>query len=412
MKQENELWMKKMKEMLDNYSEPLPAGGWEKLEKELTPRKRLYLFKEWRAVAAAVLLLAVLGSSLLFLNTDTAEEIQHTSVPVLASVPDDMPVQPETDPTVTTNEAGRLKPVAQLTEHRTPKQEQNLNEKIELKEAFIGVELVPQEPIEEEETVAQQQESAKSDVEERKMARPSSRDKLHLPVEKRSASSDKKGWSVGVNVNSSALSSSGTNGGGNGELVLHGLSNQFASTDIIDIPSDLFLVMGEGMPYLAARKEVEDIKHRQPITVGLSVRKGITRSISLESGVTYTLLSSDVTIAGNAENKVDQDLHYIGIPLRANWNMVDTKKFTLYLSAGGAVEKCVYGKLGSEKKTVDPLQFSLLGAVGAQLNLSNRVGLYVEPGVSYYFDDGSSTETIRKDKPFNINLQAGIRFTY
>ncbi len=31
--EEKELWMNKLKEKLGNYSEPLPASGWEQLEK-------------------------------------------------------------------------------------------------------------------------------------------------------------------------------------------------------------------------------------------------------------------------------------------------------------------------------------------------------------------------------------------
>lgn len=79
---------------------------------------------------------------------------------------------------------------------------------------------------------------------------------------------------------------------------------------------------------------------------------------------------------------------------------------------GGAIEKCVYGKIGTESETVKPVQLSVMGAVGAQYNISNRVGLYVEPGVSYFFDDGSSIQTIRKENPCNFTLQAGIRLTY
>ena len=62
--------------------------------------------------------------------------------------------------------------------------------------------------------------------------------------------------------------------------------------------------------------------------------------------------------------------------------------------------------------TVYPLQFSVSGAVGAQFNATMLIGVYVEPGVAYFFDDGSDVQTIRKDTPFNFNLQAGIRFTY
>ena len=123
------------------------------------------------------------------------------------------------------------------------------------------------------------------------------------------------------------------------------------------------------------------------------------------------MLASEITNEGNAE-KVDQKLHYIGIPVRANWNFVNNKNFTMYVSAGGAIEKCVYGKIASEKETVKPVQLSVMGAVGAQYNISNRVGIYVEPGGSYFFDDGSAVETIRKENPTNFTLQAGIRLTY
>ena len=76
------------------------------------------------------------------------------------------------------------------------------------------------------------------------------------------------------------------------------------------------------------------------------------------------------------------------------------------------IEKCIYGKIGSEKQTVKPLQFSLTGAIGAQVNVTRRLGIYAEPGVAYFFDDGSDMQTIRKETPLNFNIQAGLRFTY
>ena len=30
----------------------------------------------------------------------------------------------------------------------------------------------------------------------------------------------------------------------------------------------------------------------------------------------------------------------------------------------------------------------------------------------YYFNDGSDIQTIRKENPFNFNIQAGVRLTY
>jgi hypothetical protein len=44
--------------------------------------------------------------------------------------------------------------------------------------------------------------------------------------------------------------------------------------------------------------------------------------------------------------------------------------------------------------------------------LCRFLSLYAEAGVDYYIDNGSSIETIRSEKPFNVNLQAGFRFGF
>ena len=84
-------------------------------------------------------------------------------------------------------------------------------------------------------------------------------------------------------------------------------------------------------------------------------------------------------------------------------------------------EKCISGKLNtkelsgkdiSEDVSVKPLQWPLNGALGAQYNITPKMGIFVEPGVVYFFNDGSKVETIRKETPFNFNLQLGLRISY
>ena len=92
--EEKELWMNKLKEKLADYSEPVPASGWEQLEKELMPpvERRIYPYRRWMMVAAAVILLAVVSSvSLYFLGTPAADHIRNTQTPALASMPDALP---------------------------------------------------------------------------------------------------------------------------------------------------------------------------------------------------------------------------------------------------------------------------------------------------------------------------------
>ena len=167
-------------------------------------------------------------------------------------------------------------------------------------------------------------------------------------------------------------------------------------------------------------------KHKLPIKAGLSVRYKITPRLSLESGVTYSYLSSELT-AGSKGNRyeTEQTLQYIGIPLKVNYSLWGNRYWEVYVSAGGEVEKCVAGKSETDyvvdgKKVstdhedvkVKPLQCSLNAAAGLQFNILPNLGVYAEPGVGYYFNNGSKVETIYKEKPFNFNLKAGLRLSF
>lgn len=421
--EEKELWMNKLKEKLADYSEPTPASGWEQLEKELMPpvERKIYPYRKWMMAAAAVILLAVVSSvSLYFLGTPAADEMRHIQTPALASTPDVLPDVQQPDVQGTSVEPV-LRPVARenrlakvdrnIPEHKMPVDEPAVKDEpaLVVEEKEPGTVINEGEPT--EETNAGQTQTQTKDKERptagNRPRRPSGRDKYHIPTEK--PSSRKGTWSMGLGVGNSGGASSEVGSGA--YPYMSRVSMLSVSNGLMEIPNDQTLVFEDGVPYLRQAKQVVDIKHHQPISFGLSVRKALGKGFSLESGLTYTLLSSDAKLA-NDDHQIEQKLHYIGIPLRANWNFLDKKLVTLYVSGGGMVEKCVYGKLGSEKETVKPLQFSVSGAVGAQLNATKRVGIYVEPGVAYYFDDGSDIQTIRKENPFNFNIQAGIRLTY
>ena len=421
--EEKELWMNKLKEKLADYSEPTPASGWEQLEKELMPsvEKKIYPYRKWMMAAAAVILLAVVSSvSLYFLGTPAADEMRHIQTPAVATTPDVLPGVQQPDMQGTSVEPV-LRPVARenrlakvdrdIPEHKMPVDEPAVKDEpaLVVEEKELGTVINEGEPT--EETNAGQTQTQTKDKERptagNRPRRPSDRDKYHIPTEK--PSSRKGTWSMGLGVGNSGGASSEVGSGA--YPYMSRVSMLSVSNGLMEIPNDQTLVFEDGVPYLRQAKQVVDIKHHQPISFGLSVRKALGKGFSLESGLTYTLLSSDAKLADN-DRQIEQKLHYIGIPLRANWNFLDKKLVTLYVSGGGMVEKCVYGKLGSEKETVKPLQFSVSGAVGAQLNATKRVGVYVEPGVAYYFDDGSDIQTIRKENPFNFNIQAGIRLTY
>lgn len=424
---DREMWTDKLREKLQDYSEPMPPAGWEQLEKELmapgvvpvppVEKRILHPFRRWAAVAAVALLVVTSSLSVYFLNTPAADEIRLASTPVLVSDPDLLPPVHESDAEVIRVEPVRPRPViAQastvaerqgfeppvMDEHPTA----SADEISQPTDARLSDDTAP--PDENQNNV--NREAVKTENRMRP-GRRSGQDKLHIPAEK--TKSGRGRWSVGAAVGNGGGMMLTANEAGTiqsyGDQRLNLMPSE--ENDIIRIPDNQIVYVKEGVPYVKNTDDVVDIKHRQPVSFGLSVRKGLTKGFSVETGVTYTLLSSDVQLAGN-QHRIDQKLHYIGIPVRANWNFYDKNRFTLYVAAGGMVEKCVYGKLGGEQLTINPLQFSVAGAVGAQFNATKHVGIYVEPGVSYFFDDGSSVQTIRKETPCNFNLQAGVRFTY
>ena len=167
------------------------------------------------------------------------------------------------------------------------------------------------------------------------------------------------------------------------------------------------------------------VKNWQPIQVGVSVAYSFTDRLSIESGLTYSCLISDLssgTPLGNYD--IRQALHYIGLPLALRYDFLKIKGFSLYASAGGQMEKCVAGKTRTDyfvdgKKVssengrimVEPLQWSVNAYVGAQYSFNRLVGLYVEPGAAYYFRNGSPVNCIYSERPFNFSFRAGLRFS-
>lgn len=168
--------------------------------------------------------------------------------------------------------------------------------------------------------------------------------------------------------------------------------------------------------------------HKLPVKFGVSFRYGFNERLGIESGLTYTLLNSTFTTAagttnGNTTGK--QTLHYIGIPLNVTYNIIGSKLFNVYASAGGAMEKAVGGyfettghvdgkRSETNRNSLKPkeLQWSLNASAGAQVNVMNQLGLYVEPGISYRIPSGSHVRSIYTDKKLDFSIGFGIRFNF
>ena len=164
------------------------------------------------------------------------------------------------------------------------------------------------------------------------------------------------------------------------------------------------------------RNQQGNAKHHAPVSVGLQVAFGIAPRLSLSTGLVYTRTSSDFyPYAPNSNYNVHQVLHYVGIPVGLNYEFWQSGGFHAYVMAGAEADYNVKNDTeeeGVKKENAkrDRVQFSGKASLGAQYDITPKVGLYIEPGAKYYFDNGSHVENAFKDKKLNFNLQFGLRF--
>ena len=173
----------------------------------------------------------------------------------------------------------------------------------------------------------------------------------------------------------------------------------------------------------ASNPERVSYDHDRPIKVGLSVKYNIDNRWSISSGLTYSYLRSSFDYSeGKMSGSGVQKLHYVGLPLAASYNVISAKRLKVYLTAGGEMQKLVSGKAtmdgvnipdADKKRDIREggMQWSLNAAVGAEYNIVDNFGIYIEPGVSHYIDNKSSVENFYKYKPTNFSLNVGLRLS-
>ena len=163
--------------------------------------------------------------------------------------------------------------------------------------------------------------------------------------------------------------------------------------------------------------------HQLPFNVQLTVSRSLTSRLSIETGLSYTQMKSTVTTGSQtAYIQEDQRLRYLGIPLRFGWQWYSKAHLSLYTSAGGMLELPIRSTLNvrhvandietfAKETSLDvPCQWSMSLGVGLQYDLTPHVGIYLEPSLQYFFNDGSSLESYRTEHPLSITLPLGIRF--
>ncbi|OQB68467.1 MAG: hypothetical protein BWX93_01536 [Bacteroidetes bacterium ADurb.Bin139] len=199
--------------------------------------------------------------------------------------------------------------------------------------------------------------------------------------------------------------------------------NRLPSTGILLNDATL---SGDQASILPASYVTYKYKHRLPVSFGVVASFPLSERWYVESGLFATRLATSIYSVHSMTQDdpvfvTDRVLWYLGVPLKIRWNFLQGRFFTAYAAAGGAVEKCIYfdyeQAMEDEKMQLTPrdmpIMWSFLATLGAQYNIVKGVGLFAEPGVSFYPENKKMpVNTIRTDKPLNFNLNAGLRFTF
>lgn len=405
MKEERDNMDEMFRTKLYDFEAETAPGDWDAIESRLKKSRRAVLLPgrgRYVAAAAVVALLLMTGGVYLMQRTEEQPVVAGVVIQKHSSAPE----QPEAEPTIST-ETSSEKPT--LAAKKKNHSERNITE------VSLSVISSKDEKKEEAEEVTSFGVAPKSEGRDAVRVLPEAESKgegSELIAEastERKPSARKNRWGFGMGAGSISA-------GASNSLNTYALKN----TSVID--RELLFLNSANFETLQPKTNV---KHKTPVSVGLSVSYALNDRLSLVSGLNYTLLSSSWETTDTYHNETTQKLHFLGIPLSLSYEIARWKSFVVYGAAGAMAEVNVAGKLTTEKYMhrelyerevshirMKPWLWSVNARAGVSYPLIRFVSLYAEVGADYYFDNGSVLETVRSEKPFNLKLQAGFRLGF
>lgn len=194
-------------------------------------------------------------------------------------------------------------------------------------------------------------------------------------------------------------------------------------TNSASLRSESLMLMNA--PYFNKELPKTDIRHKTPVSFGFSVSRYLNNRFSLQTGLTYSFLSSEWTTSGDYHGKTKQKLHFIGIPLSLSYKIAEWNRFNFYVAAGVMAELNVAGTVSAQLFNADEemvrvnerirmkeLLWSVNTRGGVSYPVIRFVSAFAEVGAAYYFDNGSPIETVHSEKPLNVSLQFGFRLGF
>jgi len=417
MKQED--WTKQLRDKLADHEESAPADLWADIEARLqqegvmqsskkeAPKRPARLIPLWGkriAVAAAFIGVITCNSYLMWqlgrdemAKKETAQASEASTTPMKSEKPKtdspEIPSEGETIIPPTQN----LKQTSLLSQDITPETDEI--------QTIVPEEAPKEQPLKEEKSIPSEKPAQKK--QERLMDEQEQLRQLDAKI----AEATKKRQRGHVSFGIYAQGGSGSQMSANGVLMSPTLAENYNYHDQL-LTRHLTRASNGEIIYLVDYEERQ--KHYQPISFGLTANIPISSRLSITTGLVYTRLRSDfVNIMAGTPLSKEQTLYYIGVPVNAQYKVWSYKGLSVYAAAGGQADYNIKAHMEQEGVNYpvsrDGWQFSVQGSVGIEYDVIPQLGIYVEPGVKRYFNNGSSVKNFFKDKPTSLNLQVGLR---
>lgn len=177
--------------------------------------------------------------------------------------------------------------------------------------------------------------------------------------------------------------------------------------------SNLLTPAGKSDTKAGSPIQIHDAKynHDDPITVGINFRYDLGSNLYITSGVDYSFCKS--TARFEYDDKHDQKVGFISVPVRLDWAPVKTKHFQIYLGAGGRIRKSIHATFDEEKLTDKRFYPSLIAACGIQYNFIRSIGIFLEPEYSYTFlPESPSVITYYTESSKALSFRLGLSFSF
>ena len=411
MKQED--WTSRLRERLEEHETPAPEGLWQQIEQSLPAERksRVRPLKRWLAAAAAAMLVGGVGLGLLWKsgadNALQTSEDSRDSYNINNVAADDTRKQMAEDEPADVSDALVAQTLTNGTEdiHISVGNKNIIVTRQVVDGEAVGYSIKVEEKIKED--VPATNEPMRTEMRGETSLRPSraqtSETRQQMYVRKPRFY---QRFSAGLMASSLAMANSKST---MGVLAPH---VRLSPARADGFSNDVSMV-NRAPEYVTGFEERTE--HKAPLTFGLKLGYSITQRLWVESGVQYSKLSSTfVRDMRGSELTSEQALHYVGVPLGVGYRIFDVGPLSFYGVAGAQADFNVKAKSSTEgvetTAVKDDVQFSANAALGAQVKLTPHLGIYVEPGARYYFDNGSDVQNYFKDKKLNFNLQVGARW--